>query len=136
MGFAFIICALILFVFSVYIGFSCGNAVGQRLERRGYWTANIAAILVAAVLFVIIASLPLLYAVVIGLLGGVVAGLKMGFGESVGPWRHVDERLGVNKDHLKAREDGSAARRRERKRTGDAGPDLISTKSNNRTDTR
>ena len=46
---------------------------------------------------------------VIGLMAGAVAGLKLGFGESVGPWKFVDKTFRANKDQLRRAKDGKRA---------------------------
>lgn len=124
--FAFLICFILLFVFSVYLGFIIGNYWGERaLSAGAYWLYNAIAVVACVVLTVVLTLFPLLYATPLGLLMGAVVGLKMGFGESVGPWKVLDRFFDVNRRQRGAA--GAAARAaRRRKKTGEAAPDLIS----------
>lgn len=127
MNFAFIVVSIVLFGFSTYLGFYVGNTLGERaVTARDYWKMNGIAIVVAVLVSAIIAPLPLLYAAVIGALAGTIVGLKMSFGESVGPWKTVDRFFGVNKGHQQTAESGKGEERRRRRKTGEEGPALIS----------
>lgn len=126
---AFIICFLVLFVFGTYLGFSLGQAAGARsVTASQYWKWNGVAVAATVVASFVLAGLPLLYGLVIGLLAGFIVGAKMAFGESVGPWRKHDEAFNVNRGHRDAADRGDAEERRRRRRAGEPGPDLISTK--------
>lgn len=124
--FAFLVCFILLFVFSVYLGFTIGNYWGERaLSAGAYWLYNAIAVVVCVLLTAVLTLFPLLYATPLGLLMGAVVGLKMGFGESVGPWMVLDRFFDVNRRQRGAA--GAAARAaRRRKKTGEAAPDLIS----------
>ena len=134
----FFICALLLLLFGVYIGFTLGNNLGERaVTTADYWKLNAAAIIVAVLLAFIFAGLPLLYGAIVGLLAGCIAGLKMAFGESVGLWRAVDRTFKVNRSHMETAEKGTGEERRRRRREGGKAPDLISVADNRRdTDTK
>ena len=67
---------------------------------------NGAAVIVAVLLSFILAGVPLLYGAIIGLLAGCIAGLKMSFGESVGPWKKLDSYFNVNRSHREASASG------------------------------
>lgn len=124
---AFYVCMLLLFVFGVYIGFLLGSELGKRaVTTADYWKMNGAAVVVAVLLSFILAGVPLLYGAIIGLLAGCIAGLKMSFGESVGPWKKLDSYFNVNRSHREASASGKGEERRRRRKTGEAGPDLIS----------
>ena len=124
---AFFILSAVLFAFCVYIGFLVGNTLGGRVvSTKDYWKLNALAVLVAVLLAFIVAQLPLLYSVVIGLLAGVIVGLKMGFGESVGIWCAHDKMFNVNRGQRDVAERGVGEERRRRRKSGEAGPDLIS----------
>ncbi len=124
---AFFILSAVLFAFCVYIGFLGGNTLGGRVvSTKDYWKLNALAVLVAVLLAFIVAQLPLLYSVVIGLLAGVIVGLKMGFGESVGIWCAHDKMFNVNRGQRDVAERGVGEERRRRRKSGEAGPDLIS----------
>ena len=130
---AFIICFALIFVFSMYIGFTLGTWVGERTETaRSYWLWNLAGVAVAVAVTPFLAALPLLFATPLGLLAGFIAGLKMGFGESVGPWAVLDRFFNVNRAHRQTTERGTGAARRRRRRRGEAAPDVISVASDAR----
>lgn len=82
--------------------------------------------LVCSVLLVSLVSLPLVQVGAMGVLAGGIAGLKMGFGESTGPWRWLDSFMNVNRHQRKVAEKGTGEAYRRRRKTGEAGPDLIS----------
>jgi hypothetical protein len=124
---AFVICALLLFAFSVYIGFLIGNHVGVRaVTKSDYWKLNIAAILICIVLSFFLSAVPLFYSVDVGLLAGAIVGLKMAFGESVGPWAVHDKMFNVNRAHRETAESGVGEDRRRRRAEKADAPDLIS----------
>lgn len=126
-GFSFIVLSVLLFLFSVYLGFQIGCWAGdQAVTSRDYWKMNIAAVVIGAVGSVIISPLPLLYSAVIGLLAGCIVGMKMAFGESTGPWRFLDRALNINRSHRETANRGTGDARRARKKTGEKAPDLIS----------
>ena len=126
-GFSFIVLSVLLFLFSVYLGFQIGCWAGdQAVTSRDYWKMNIAAVAIGVVGSVIISPLPLLYSAVIGLLAGCIVGMKMAFGESTGPWSFLDRPLNVNSSHRETAKRGTGDARRARKKTGEKAPDLIS----------
>ena len=120
---AFIICFALLFVFSIYIGFAIGNRAGEHaLTNRAYWLYNAAAIAICVLVTAFVPLPAMLYATPLGLLAGALMGLKMGFGESIGPWKMVDRFFNRNRGHQRTTETGSGRARRERRRTGDFVP--------------
>lgn len=130
-GLAFFICFLLLLLFSVYIGFLVGSWAGKRVvTSRDYWLYNLAFIAGAVFAVAFIAWPAMLYAVPLGFLPGCLTGLKMGFGESSGPWKLTDRFFNVNKAHRDASERGGGEARRRRARSGDAAPDLVSVTEN------
>lgn len=130
-GFSFIVLSVLLFLFSVYLGFQIGRWAGdQAVTSRDYWKMNIAAVVIGVVGSVIISPLPLLYSAVIGLLAGCIVGMKMAFGESTGPWRFLDRALNINRSHRETAKRGTGDARRARKKTGEKVPDLISVEGN------
>ena len=134
MDIAFIVCSLLLFAFSVYIGFLIGNTVGVRaVTRADYWKMNGAAIVIAVLLSFILAAVPLVYSVDVGLLAGAIVGLKMAFGESVGPWAVHDKAFNVNRSHRETAEKGCGEERRRRRASREDAPDLISVEKKSRT---
>lgn len=137
MEIAFLICSLLLLLFGVYIGFLIGSNVGERaVTKADYWKMNAAAIIITVLLAFIFAGLPLLYGAIIGLLAGCIAGLKMAFGESTGPWRALDKMFNVNRSHRETAERGGGEERRRRRKEGAPAPDLISVTEDKRSKTR
>ena len=131
---AFIILFAILFLFSVYIGFLIGQTVCEQrvVTARGYWAWNIGGIVLAVVLSVFLATLPLLYAALFGVLAGYIAGMRMSFGEAVGPWKALDRFL-KREGRQKVAGDSTGDARRRRRKSGEAAPDLISVKDDSDT---
>lgn len=111
------IVAILLFAFGLLLGVHIGDELSKKtVSRRDYWKYNLivlgVGILVSAVLWA--TGWLLLVGVSFGLLVGAISGLKMGFGESIGPWGAVDRKLGTNKDQVrraKSPEHAEAVRR-------------------------
>lgn len=123
---AFAIVYVMVFGFAVYIGFLLGDAQGKRIvTTRQYWLSNLAA-LVSVILFVSIVRSAFLQVSAMGVLAGGIAGIKMGFGESVGPWKWLDNFMDINRRQRKVAQKGTGEAYRRRRKTGEAGPDLIS----------
>ena len=80
--------------------------------NRQYWMRNLAVVLVGVVLSAVVAAtgLTTLMGLTVGLIGGSIAGLKMGFGKSVGVWQKHDRYFRVNKEHMKASDAAQRAR--------------------------
>ena len=99
MSWTFVVLALVLFLFAIYIGFLCGQWACEKrvITKRDYWIANFAGAAAVILLTWVFSLFPLVQFAPIGWLGGFIAGLKMSFGESVGPWRKHDEVFNVNK---------------------------------------
>ena len=89
MSWTFVVLALLLFLFAIYIGFLCGQWACEKrvITKRDYWIANFAGAAAVVLLTWVFSLFPLVQFAPIGWLGGFIAGLKMSFGESVGPWR-------------------------------------------------
>ena len=104
MSLTFVVLALVLFLFAIYIGFLCGQWACEKrvITKRDYWIANFAGAAAVVLLTWVFSLFPLVQFAPIGWLGGFIAGLKMSFGESVGPWRKHDEVFNVNKAHRAA----------------------------------
>ena len=130
-GFGITIVSILFAAFGIVMGFHFGEEAGYRLEGKGaYAAANLAAVVIGGFLFMIVFATG--YVVVgmfaIGAVAGAVAGLKFGFGESVGPWKFVDKLMtpaARERDRERAR-----TKRAELKReaTGEAEPELMSVK--------
>lgn len=130
----YLIIYAVVFVFSIYIGFLVGQAVCKRwaVTARDYWVCNLGGAAIMVVLFTFI-QLALVQAILLGLLAGYIAGLKMSFGESVGPWKWLDKFMNVNRRHRKVAEAGTGEEQRRRRKAGEAGPDLISVENKSAT---
>ena len=128
MSWTFVVLALVLFLFAIYIGFLCGQWACEKrvITKRDYWIANFAGAAAVVLLTWVFSLFPLVQFAPIGWLGGFIAGLKMSFGESVGPWRKHDEVFNVNKAHRAAADAGDAEERRRARRNGAADRQLIS----------
>ena len=113
MSWTFVVLALVLFIFAIYIGFLCGQWACEKrvITKRDYWIANFAGAAAVVLLTWVFSLFPLVQFAPIGWLGGFIAGLKMSFGESVGPWRKHDEVFNVNKAHRAAADAGDAEER-------------------------
>ena len=124
---AFAILFIVLFLFSIYIGFLTGQGICERqvVTARDYLVWNTAGVVVAVLLSAVLSALPLLYAVLFGLLVGYIAGMRMTFGEALGPWRAVERFLKRDPGAARASSDGRTEARR-RRRDGECGRDLIS----------
>lgn len=88
----------------------CGQWACEKrvITKRDYWIANFAGAAAVVLLTWVFSLFPLVQFAPIGWLGGFIAGLKMSFGESVGPWRKHDEVFNVNKAHRAAADAGDA----------------------------
>lgn len=85
------------------LGFAGGLKVGELIRGKAewtYWSLNaIALILGVGVAFAgLIFGFGWLVGMAIGFEGGVLTGLKYGYGKSVGPWRVVDNALENDRD--------------------------------------
>lgn len=125
-GWSFAIIYVMVFGFAIYIGFLLGDGWGKRIvTAKAYWLCNLG-MLVCSVLLVSLVPLPLVQVGAMCVLAGGIAGLKMGFGESTGPWKWLDSFMNVNRHQRKVAEKGTGEAYRRRRKTGEAGPDLIS----------
>ena len=107
MDYGVLIIALLFMVLGILIGNKMGEALGTKIKTSGrYWACNIAVLLVGVVVSAFVSALGLLWlaGLTIGLIGGVIFGLKFGFGKSVGVWAKHDRMFRVNDDQVKAGE--------------------------------
>ena len=83
MSLTFVVLALVLFLFAIYIGFLCGQWACEKrvITKRDYWIANFAGAAAVVLLTWVFSLFPLMQFAPIGWLGGFIAGLKMSFGE-------------------------------------------------------
>ena len=128
-GFAITVVSLLFAVFGIVVGFHLGDEAGARCENTArYATANVVAILAGSLLFMVVWATGdvVLGMFAFGAVAGAVAGLKFGYGESVGPWKFVDRLMtpaARQRDRERARARRAAAKRA---RTGAAEPELMS----------
>ena len=128
-GFAITVVSLLFAVFGIVVGFHLGDEAGARCENIArYATVNVVAILVGSLLFMVVwaTGYVVLGMFAFGAVAGAVAGLKFGYGESVGPWKFVDRLMtpaARQRDRERARARRAAAKRA---RTGAAEPELMS----------
>lgn len=128
-GFAITVVSLLFTVFGIVVGFHLGDEAGARCENTvRYATANVVAILADSLLFMVVwaTGYVVLGMFAFGAVAGAVAGLKFGYGESVGPWKFVDRLMtpaARQRDRERARARRAAAKRA---RTGAAEPELMS----------
>ena len=104
--------ALMLFLFGIVTGTGVGERLAPRcVTRRDYWAHNIVVLLIGAASVVVVGltPFPTLIALAVGLVAGAVAGLKLNFSESVGPWHKVDTYFRVNKRQVERAEDPEQA---------------------------
>lgn len=129
-GFAVAIMALFLLLFGIVTGVGLGDELSKRCVTKGeYLRANLGALLLGSVAcaLVLMSGLTVLLGLVIGIVAGTITGLKMGFGESVGPWKFVDKHFRANKDQLRRSENSAQAEAvRRARRDGTPEPEFIS----------
>ncbi len=129
MSFVGAILALFLLLFGLYAGVGAGDILSKRcVSRKDYWRWNLTVlgIGVVATALVCLTGLFMLIVLVFGAMAGTVAGLKMGFGESVGPWQKVDKAFRVNREHVRRSEDPEASEAARRARREGREAELMS----------
>lgn len=129
-AFAMAIVAVLLFAFGMVLGAHLGEEYSKKLVTRvDYWRANGIVFAVGAVAACLIwaSGFLLLVSIAFGLMVGMLSGLKMGFGESIGPWGFVDGKLGTNKDQVRrAKNSKHAEAVRRARKEGTPEPEVIS----------
>lgn len=132
-SFGVAIVALVLFVFGTVLGEHLAESYGYKLvTRRDYLLANIAWFVAGIALSGIVwaTGWTTLAAFTFGMIAGGMAGFKIAFGESIGPWKFVDKFFNTNKRHVAAAQDTHADARRKARREWKEGkgpePELIS----------
>ncbi len=124
-----IIVTMLFGVLGIVIGWKVGTVWGaSATTNRQYWLRNLAAVLIGIVLSCVVtmSGFVTLAGLAIGLIGGTVAGLKMGFGKSVGAWEKHDRFFRVNKDQVAASESAKRARETGMTEEEQAKRDLVS----------
>lgn len=108
-----IVVTMLFGVLGIVIGYKAGLEAGKTAESdRQYWMRNVVALLIGVVISAVVAATGLLtlMGLSLGLIGGAVAGLKFGYGKSVGLWRKHDTVFRVNKDQVAAADSAKQAR--------------------------
>ena len=74
MSWTFVVLALVLFLFAIYIGFLCGQWACEKrvITKRDYWIANFAGAAAVVLLTWVFSLFPLVQFAPIGWLGGVI----------------------------------------------------------------
>lgn len=129
MGADTIIVSMLFMVFGIVLGYGIGSELGKRAQtNKQYWLYNLAVVLGGILVSAIVSVFQLisLASLAIGVIGGGIAGLKFGFGKSVGVWQKHDRAFRVNADHLKATESAREAQQRGESEQQAAERDLIS----------
>ena len=88
-----VVVTMLFGVLGIMIGYKAGLEGGKTAANdRQYWARNGVALLVGVAVSAVVAATGLLtlMGLSIGLIGGAVAGLKFGYGKSVGLWRKHD----------------------------------------------
>ena len=108
-----VVVTMLFGVLGIMIGYKAGLEGGKTAANdRQYWARNGVALLVGVAVSAVVAATGLLtlMGLSIGLIGGAVAGLKFGYGKSVGLWRKHDTVFRVNKDQVAAADSAKPAR--------------------------
>lgn len=108
-----VVVTMLFGVLGIMIGYKAGLEGGKTAANdRQYWARNGVALLVGVAVSAVVAATGLLtlMGLSIGLIGGAVAGLKFGYGKSVGLWRKHDTVFRVNKGQVAAADSAKQAR--------------------------
>ena len=117
-SFGFAVISILFFLFGIVVGEHLAEELGRRCDgRRQYYLANVAWLMGGVVLSTLVFATGWVAfaAVTIGGIAGGLAGLKFGFGESVGPWKFVDKAFSANKGQVAAAKDPERARQRRKR---------------------
>lgn len=133
-SFGVAIVAILLFIFGAVLGEHMAEIWGYKLvTRRDYFLANLGWFVGCIFLSSLVWALgwSTLTGFFFGILAGGMAGFKIAFGESIGPWKVIDKYFKVNKSHVAAASDPQAAKRRHARKQYKQGkapkPEYIST---------
>jgi hypothetical protein len=127
--FALAILFILFLAFGIMLGMNLGEGWGQGcVTKHDYLIANlkIYGIGVAGIAICMMLTVYVVTGVPFGIIAGGMAGCKMGFGESVGPWKFVDKTFKVNKDHLRRSKNGNAEAVRRARKEGTPEPEFMS----------
>ena len=126
-SFAIAIFVVMLFAFGLVIGEHVGEDMGGKcVEKRDFHLANLKILAVGVVASAVVWAVQML--TLAGLVFGLIAGARIGFGESVGPWKFTDKYFNVNKGGTTRTEAEKACGRAARKarKEGKPEPELMS----------
>ena len=108
-----VVVTMLFGVLGIMIGYKAGLEGGKTAANdRQYWARTGVALLAGVAVSAVVAATGLLtlMGLSIGLIGGAVAGLKFGYGKSVGLWRKHDTVFRVTKDQVAAADSAKQAR--------------------------
>lgn len=128
-AFAAAIVAIMLLLFGIVVGYRIGDELSKQVvTTREYHLANLKVLLVGVACGVAVGftGLTMLATIPVGGMAGAISGLKMGFGESAGPWKFVDKTFRVNPDHLRRAGSKNAEAVRRARRDGTPEPEVMS----------
>lgn len=94
-------------VFGIIIGYKIGEVLGEAAQTdKQYWLRNLWVFLGGILISAVISAIGLLTlgTLGIGMIAGAIAGLKAGYGKSVGLWNKHDRYFRVNRDQVAATE--------------------------------
>jgi len=127
--FAFAILFVLFLGFGIMLGMNLGEGWAQGcVTKHDYLIANLKVygIGVAGIAICMALAVYVVTGIPFGIIVGGIAGCKMGFGESVGPWKFIDKTFRVNKDHLRRSENGNAEAVRRARKEGTPEPEFMS----------
>lgn len=124
-GFAITIVSILFAAFGIVIGFHFGEEAGGRCETPAvYGGANVATVAAGSIAFLIVfqTGFVVLGMLVVGLIAGGIAGLRFGYGDSIGPWKLVDHLItpagrSRNKERARRRHEQQASAHAPKKST-------------------
>ncbi len=126
---AVVIVAMLFGVLGIILGWRIGTVWGAGAkDDHQYWMRNLAAVLIGIAVAAVITATGLvtLLGLGIGMLGGCIAGLKMGYGKSVGAWAKADKFFRVNKDQVEAAKSAERAKNAGMSEQEQANRDMVS----------
>ena len=92
----------------VVIGYKIGTEIGKRVYKNSvYWICNIVVFVLGVLLSAIsiATGIPATTVAAIGVIAGLIAGLKHGFGTPVGIWKKHDEFFKLSNEDAEAQKE-------------------------------
>lgn len=113
-GFIIVVVSIVLAVFGIIVGFQIGSEIAKKVTtRKEYIQKSVIAYGITIVFsaFVWATGYIVLSFLTIGALGGLIAGLTMGFGENLGPFKVAQNFAG--RKTRKIKNEGNAQQKKE-----------------------